>query len=419
MKPRERWLLRLFGVALALTMIAAVYLIFPHQQSAALPPDVTDVPCVPELDDLALTIQLVIHYRPPCEQQYWMPNPTDEFHVLVRFNNFGLHAPSYTLQKPSGVYRVLIVGDSFPQAMQVTHEQAFPQLLQARLTRDLGRPVEVINLSVDGYGTDLELLVYATLGWQFQPDLVLLSIYTGNDLQDNQIDLETRRYGYPSNRPFFTLTGGNDSSNLVGTRHASSLLTMHKSPTFDPSRYPDSPAFAWLTDMQTAQLPPPPENPPEHPHVLSEKPYALEYPVELGLYLPEDAQWKNAWALTDALIHQFRAVVEAQGTPFAAFIIPDRRAVHTEDWQKTLQDLAPTVPTLREADPLAPIQRLDQMLDADQITYFDLTSGLREWAADNPGGRLYYGGDGHFNPQGHAVTTELLAHWLLESGLIR
>src|SRR5690606_7774124 len=104
-------------------------------------------------------------------------------------------------------------------------------LLQAQL----GRGVEVINLSIDAFGTDRELLLYAILGWQFQPDMVLLSVYPGNDVQDNQIDLEARRYGYRMDRPFFTLDDDG--------------LTLHNSVQLDPARYDDAAVYQWLTDM--------------------------------------------------------------------------------------------------------------------------------------------------------------------------
>jgi lysophospholipase L1-like esterase len=347
---------------------------------------------------------VVTDTRDSCAEFYWRPEPTDEFHVLVRLNNFGLHAPSYTLEKPTNTFRVLILGDSFPQGMQVTMEQTFPWLLQGQLGQVNGKQVEVINLSIDAFGTDRELLLYAILGWQFQPDLVLLSIYPGNDIQDNQIDLEARRYGYRINRAFFTLE--NDT------------LQLHNSIQLDSSLYPDSPAFQWLAGIQAAQTPAPPEHLPERPKVTATDPYTLEYPVELGLYLPEDTYWRDAWGLTEALLAQFRDVMKTSGVPFAAFIIPDRRAVHQDDWDATIAQYNDVLPDLRDADPSAPGMRLEQFLAAQDIPVLDVTSALRAWAEAHPDGRLYYPGDGHFTPDGHAVTVEALLAWLRSSGLV-
>jgi hypothetical protein len=336
---------------------------------------------------------LLRDYREPCAAFYWMPQPDDEFHVLVKFNNYGLHGPDAALDKPPGVYRVLVVGDSFPQGMQVEMEQSFPYRLQGLLNKQAGQKIEVINLSVDAYGTDRELLLYALLGARFKPDLVLLSFYVGNDLQDNQIDLEERRYGYRLNRPFFTLDGG--------------ALRLHNAPTMTPN---NTAASSWLSTLIVA--PAPTANPPERPRVTGQQPYTLEYPVELGLYLPEDAHWRDAWALTEALVLQFRQVAQMDGAAFAVALIPDRRAVQAGDWAATLQAYGNTLPELRQADPTAPGTRLETFLKANQIPVLNLTWGLRSWAASHPDGRLYYAGDGHFNADGHALAADRLAGWL-------
>jgi len=345
-----------------------------------------------------MTTTLLRHYRPPCEDFYWLPNPDDEFHNRIRLNNFGLHDTTMSMDKPDGVYRVLLLGDSFAQGWQVTLEQGFPYLLEQALSGDAR--VEVINLSVDAIGTDRELLLYSILGWRFRPDLVLLAIYAGNDTQDNSIDLETLRYGYRQQRPFFTLEDG--------------VLSLHNSPVYSPGRYDSPPAYLWLAGMQARQGALPEENLPPVPRVLSREPYELEYPVELGMYLKEDAHWANAWALTEALIVQMRDLAQAQGSRFAALIIPDRRAVHSEDWDFTVQEH----PFLQDADLLAPITRMEEVLARNGIPALNLTWNLRAWLMRNAGERLYYGGDGHFNANGHAVTAQRLAGWLRAEELV-
>jgi hypothetical protein len=398
--------LLILSVILAGVVIGTLALLrSPQTTWTAEPMDSTSVPCLPVSAALLHQIGALLKTtRTPCDSFYWMPNPTDEFHILVRFNNFGLHAPIYSFEKPAGVFRVLIIGDSFPQAMQVRYEDAFPQRLEDLLSQQLGRPIEVTNLSIDAYGTDRELLLYALLGWQFQPDLVLLSVYTGNDMQDNQIDLETRRYGYRIDRPFFTLEGD--------------TLRLHNSTIFDRNLYPNVPVFGWLVNHQNAQSPSPPQNPPAQPVVLNQQPYQLEYPVELGLYLPEDEHWENAWALTTALIREFNQVVRLSNVPFAMFIIPDRRAVHSEDWQATLAAYAPQLPVLNQIDPIPIASRLIESLPNADFPILDLTTNLQKWVSVHPDQRLYYGGDGHFNAVGHAVTAELLANWLISLQMV-
>jgi hypothetical protein len=207
-------------------------------------------------------------------------------------------------------------------------------------------------------------------------------------------------------RPFFTLEDG--------------ALNFHNSVQLDPALYPDSPTFQWLVSLQAHQTAAPlPEGKlPDHPKVTATDPYTLEYPVELGVYLPEDSYWQNAWGITDALLLQFRDVVRLSGVPFAAFIIPDRRAIHDIDWQNMLDQYGGTLPDLQAADPTAPATRLENFLAENKIPVLNLTSALRNWVDAHPDGRLYYPGDGHFTPDGHAVTADALAAWLREGGFL-
>ncbi len=58
--------------------------------------------------------------------------------------------------------------------------------------------LEVINLGMLAYGTDQELLVFEREGWRYHPDVVLLDVFLGNDLDDLRYE---RRYSWP--KPYF------------------------------------------------------------------------------------------------------------------------------------------------------------------------------------------------------------------------
>src|SRR5688500_18318745 len=121
---KRRWLqnslLMLFGIGLALVIVLFLRPYLLPEKSTP----VQEIPCEPAPAELLATLkQVVANSRDPCIEFYWRPEPSDEFHVLVRLNNFGLHAPVYSLEKPDNVFRVLVIGDSFPQGMQVNLEE--------------------------------------------------------------------------------------------------------------------------------------------------------------------------------------------------------------------------------------------------------------------------------------------------------
>ena len=65
-----------------------------------------------------------------------------------------------------------------------------------------GRRVETLNFAVSGYSTAQSLIVLRRKVWRYDPDLVLLALYVGNDVQDNSLALS----GY-ARRPYFRLRG--------------------------------------------------------------------------------------------------------------------------------------------------------------------------------------------------------------------
>ena len=99
-------------------------------------------------------------------------------------NSKGLRADrEYPYEKPAGVKRIVSLGDSFTAGYEVQGDETFSSVLEASL-RERGVNVEVLNAGVSGY-SNAEALVYLEREMsRYDPDLVLLSFYA-NDLVDN------------------------------------------------------------------------------------------------------------------------------------------------------------------------------------------------------------------------------------------
>ncbi len=96
----------------------------------------------------------------------------------------GLREANVSVAKPAGVYRVILLGDSQVEGIQVPLEDTAGQLLEKKLTAELGRPVQVINFGVSGYSTVQEYLLMKRKVFQYAPDLVLLG-YDSRDMFEN------------------------------------------------------------------------------------------------------------------------------------------------------------------------------------------------------------------------------------------
>ncbi len=102
----------------------------------------------------------------------------------VRINNQGFRADKeFAVEKPAGIKRILLLGDSFTMASEVNIEDSFGTLLEKKLG-EKGIRTEVINTGVSGYSNAEELVVLENKGLQFKPDIVVLSFFI-NDYADN------------------------------------------------------------------------------------------------------------------------------------------------------------------------------------------------------------------------------------------
>lgn len=109
-----------------------------------------------------------------------------EVDIFLRTNSYGLRDEEYYGKKPRD-FNILALGDSFTWGAYGTElKQTYVKLLERMINENLkSRNYRVINAGVPGYGTDQELLYLENYGQQFEPDLVMLSFFVGNDFFDN------------------------------------------------------------------------------------------------------------------------------------------------------------------------------------------------------------------------------------------
>ncbi|NJO00077.1 MAG: SGNH/GDSL hydrolase family protein, partial [Anaerolineales bacterium] len=111
---------------------------------------------------------------------------TDGYQHQVSWNADGFHDVEHTLAKPDGVFRILVLGDSFVEASEVSVEQTSFFVLQETLNAQAppGLKFEVISGGMRAWGPPQELIYFRARGQHYQPDLVLVMWLPANDLTD-------------------------------------------------------------------------------------------------------------------------------------------------------------------------------------------------------------------------------------------
>lgn len=101
-----------------------------------------------------------------------------------------------TLRKEPGVLRVVALGDSFTWGDKIARaDSTWPALLEDRLEERVAAPVEVVNLGQKGFTTVNEAEMLRRLGWQFEPDVVVVQFYL-NDILPSGPDFERGYSGW-------------------------------------------------------------------------------------------------------------------------------------------------------------------------------------------------------------------------------
>jgi lysophospholipase L1-like esterase len=347
-------------------------------------------------------------YRPGATFTY--DGTYEKFGSPSKINSKGLREREYAYEKPAGVFRVLVLGDSLTTSLEVPLEQTWHELLEAEVNKAGGGSgrVEVIAAAIQGWSTDQQYLYYLHEGFKYTPDIVLVQFYA-NDIYGNGVEVQKlTRVPTETNKPFFVL----DEGRLVLTD------PFRTEPPPPQTAGPVERAKAVLRDhLRTYRLAAQVRQGPErrrNPRV----PFCYQYdgiPPELYTYAPDfPPEYKAAWAVTGRLFEELKNETAKRGQRLAVLYIPDRRQVLPGQWQRTL-DCWPAAAQL-SWDLDKPNHSLESALAQLQTPYLDPTETFRQKA--RAGQSIYFETDWHLNPAGHRFVASLLLDWLRSESLI-
>lgn len=127
------------------------------------------------------------------------------FQQPLTINSRGLRDREHVFEKPVGTKRILVLGDSYAWGYGVADREVFADVMERNL--DTLGTWEVLNTGVSGWGTDQQYLFLREEGLRYDPDVVVLAFFIGNDIDNNSAANQ-----YTLNKPVFVdtdLTLGN------------------------------------------------------------------------------------------------------------------------------------------------------------------------------------------------------------------
>jgi len=332
----------------------------------------------------------------------WWTQEEREFVVPVAINGAGRRDVDRPEAKPADTARVLVLGDSFVEALHVPVEATFPRQLEARLNRDGRAPrIEVLSAGVSGYGTASETLYFERDGRRYAPDLVLLAFYPGNDVKNNSPTLEeTLRPVYAADGTLERVVGGERK------REAGGRFGSH--------------AYEYARQLVLLRHPALAQTLADKGLVRTEALRAARLrdgvPVDYGVYAASpDADWVDAWARTEGLLDRLRSATAAAASRFAIVILSTRDQVYPDSWSQIVA--AHPAMQGRQWDLDGPQQRVEQWCAARAVPCVAMAPAFR--AAATAGAEpLHYPHDGHWTVAGHRLGAEEIATFIERHQLV-
>lgn len=323
----------------------------------------------------------------------WWTQEEHEFAVPVQINADGRRDLERPLQKSAGTYRILLLGDSFVEAMQVPIEQTFARTLETTLTRPGGPPVQVISMGVSGYGTASEYLWYREHGRAYQADLVLLSFYPGNDVKNNSPTLEPTLVPEYDAQGTLRRVNGKSNESERGVLGASAAYMYFRKLLLTEQPVLAERLAKWGLLSKAALRPVPLDG---------------GVPLDYWVYAADPPPaWQDAWAHTEHLLTALRDAVAADGARFVVMIVTAREQVYPDDWQRLVQ----TYPAMHDVpwDITGPERRVLAWCEAAGVSCVQLSPAF---AARRDQQRLHFLYDGHWTAAGHALAAQTVAAYL-------
>ena len=334
----------------------------------------------------------------------WIKAPEFTTHVVI--NAHGLRDRRQSYEKPPGTFRIVLLGDSYVEAVQVQQWEGVAERLEAALNQDAARPVEVVNAGVAAYGTGQEYLLLDQIGRQLQPDLVVLLFYVGNDVTNNDYRLEL----WDSNlalalKPYYDLRDDGSLRFIPGPppRPRRGLADLLRT------------CCRLYNVIETGVFNKLNQN---YPREQLEAIGGLRTPIT-GLYdVQPEGEWLRAWRISEALLAQTRDRAAELGAPLVVVGAPEWLALEPAVWRDELQRSNPRSSRIASGHLQidAPTRQLGAIAARLGVPFIDLLPPFQRDAAD--GVPLYFSFDKHWTPAGHAAAARAIRQGLLDQELL-
>lgn len=306
----------------------------------------------------------------------------------VRVNSVGFHDFEFRQEKPKNIFRIVVVGDSFVEALQVSREKSFYNLLQEKLNNYFGdeRKFEVYAFGRAGDGTFMNYVYLKNYALKYHPDLVINAFLPQNDVYDDSYELRKFFGDVPY---YLTLFSEFDNTGNVDLTAIEKELTTQK--TFRSSIkkivYKSS-LLTWLYTKYRLAYSQLLNKALSEKQVFWKQVFLVDYP-EI---------WQKAWQNEEFLLSSINSLNKQARAKFLLVTLAGAVSAQPENNE--------------EFDYLKPTRLLQEISQRNHFPHFSLAPVFRKRIREEKTA-ISFSCDGHWNETGHQWAAEAIFEYLV------
>ncbi|MFZ2024810.1 MAG: hypothetical protein WAV51_00810 [Microgenomates group bacterium] len=319
--------------------------------------------------------------------------PTPPGYELYGFvlNSKGFRTPETPYAKPLDTKRLVLLGDS-QSVGPIPYNQLFINLLEKNVQSNYSNKFQAINLALPCIGPPTETIILSLEGIRYQPDIVLLAFYVGNDFLDTHTNIE--RYADEKNKQPHLLPFMFYQSKIVSlTRNLYYTIRFGRTSMMANQTSSSSSYGSLGIDSYSSYNP-------------NEPTFSLENFLEIethkaSIFLPNSSIYLSLPRVQQYITHM-KELTEQANAQFLVLIIPEEMQVNSELLTKVASRLHRSVDSF-EVD--LPQRLLMDYFHQKNIQYINL---LEIWKKDELATQYYQPQDTHLNTLGNQSAAEIL-----------
>jgi lysophospholipase L1-like esterase len=282
-----------------------------------------------------------------------------EYSAKGRVNNWGFIGKDRSIDKPEGSYRIIVVGDSFTEAVQVDSDKNYCSLLETLL----GQRYEVINTGLSDYSPKLEYMYLREKLVHFGPDRIMLQLFA-NDVHDDY------RHRAMEEGPF-----------NLGPRR--SFIYNHSK-------------FYHYCLRQREKL---------REKLFGKRGTVEDTNIDKFFFMKKGNQALKTrlWAVTEQYLSRIKELADGRGIRLSVFIIPMESQISPPDQMSMASQFYFKEPPTDDFE-----KAVRMFCEANKVDFIDMLTVFR----DNKKLDLYFEKEGHLTELGHNLVAETLYEYL-------